>query len=235
MDEAPKGTRLDFETSGRLKTTSVVASQKGTTVTVENLFTNLPVRRRGLEKNIKREYAKVLGLLQAYACVSTAVKFSVSNLMAKGKRVIVFATKSNTTTRENVANVFGAKTLPALIQMDLSFSMLNTRSTIAQADEGWVKPHSIWNRGARKLTGSGINKSVSLGMFPDPFLAKEDRLLIDRCSSSIHDHVRYPSLPRCSMRFTNPIMFLNHLLYLRTLSLIQVRRAQNPHLFVLLT
>ncbi|KAL8963313.1 MAG: hypothetical protein Q9193_000416 [Seirophora villosa] len=159
-DEAPKGTRLDFETSGRLKTTSVVASQKGTTVTVENLFTNLPVRRRGLEKNIKREYAKVLGLLQAYACVSTAVKFSVSNLMAKGKRVIVFATKSNTTTRENVANVFGAKTLPALIQMDLSFSMLNSRSTIAQADEGWVKPHSIWNRGARKLTGSGINKPV---------------------------------------------------------------------------
>ncbi|KAI4096325.1 MAG: hypothetical protein LQ344_001151 [Seirophora lacunosa] len=138
VDEAPKGTRLDFETSGRLKTTSVVASQKGTTVTVENLFTNLPVRRRGLEKNIKREYAKVLGLLQAYACVSTAVKFSVSNLMAKGKRVIVFATKSNTTTRENVANVFGAKTLPALIQMDLSFSMLNTRSTIAQADEGWM-------------------------------------------------------------------------------------------------
>ncbi|KAI4127713.1 MAG: hypothetical protein LQ341_006763, partial [Variospora aurantia] len=135
-NEAPKGTRLDFETSGKLKATSVVASQKGTTVTVENLFTNLPVRRRELEKNIKREYAKVLTLLQAYACVSTSVKLSVSNVMAKGKKVIVFATKSNATTRENIANVFGAKTLPALIQMDLSFSMLNTRSTLAQAEEG---------------------------------------------------------------------------------------------------
>ncbi|KAL9057065.1 MAG: hypothetical protein Q9206_002501 [Seirophora lacunosa] len=153
-DEAPKGTRLDFETSGRLKTTSVVASQKGTTVTVENLFTNLPVRRRGLEKNIKREYAKVLGLLQAYACVSTAVKFSVSNLMAKGKRVIVFATKSNTTTRENVANVFGAKTLPALIQMDLSFSMLNTRSTIAQADEGHQQVR-VFGHVSRPVFGEG--------------------------------------------------------------------------------
>ncbi|KAL9020198.1 MAG: hypothetical protein Q9185_002568 [Variospora sp. 1 TL-2023] len=137
-DEAPKATRLDFETSGKLKATSVVASQKGTTVTVENLFTNLPVRRRELEKNIKREYAKVLTLLQAYACVSTSVKLSVSNVMAKGKKVIVFATKSNATTRENIANVFGAKTLPALIQMDLSFSMLNTRSTLAQAEEGPV-------------------------------------------------------------------------------------------------
>lgn len=133
--EAPKGTRLDFETSGKLRGTSIVASQQGTTVTVENLFANLPVRRRELEKNIKREYGKVLGLLQAYACISTSVKFCVSNVMAKGKKVVVFATKSNTTTRENIANVFGAKTLSALVQMDLDFSMQNSRSTVAQAGE----------------------------------------------------------------------------------------------------
>lgn len=137
-DEAPKGTRLDFETSGKLKATSVVASQKGTTVTVEGLFTNLPVRRRELEKNIKREYGKVLGLLQAYSCISTSVKFCVSNVMAKGKKVVVFVTKSNATTRENIANVFGAKTLPALVQMDLSFTMQTSRSTIASADQEWV-------------------------------------------------------------------------------------------------
>ncbi|KAL8762195.1 MAG: hypothetical protein Q9184_001753 [Pyrenodesmia sp. 2 TL-2023] len=133
-DEAPKGTRLEFETSGKLKGTSVAASQKGTTVTVEGLFANLPVRRRELEKNIKREYGKVLGLLQAYACISTSVKFSVSNIMAKGKKAVVFATKSNTTTRENIANVFGAKTLPALVHMDLSFSMQTSRSSTSQLD-----------------------------------------------------------------------------------------------------
>lgn len=126
-EEAPKGTRLDFETSGELKATSVVASQKGTTVAVEGLFANLPVRRRELEKNIKREYGKVLGVLQAYACISTSVKFSVSSVISKGKKVVVFATKSNTTTRENIANVFGAKTLPALIHMDLRFQMENTQ------------------------------------------------------------------------------------------------------------
>ncbi|KAL8699258.1 MAG: hypothetical protein Q9201_006102, partial [Fulgogasparrea decipioides] len=137
-DEAPKGTRLDFETSGKLKATSVVASQKGTTVAVEALFANLPVRRRELEKSIKREYGKVLGLLQAYACISTSVKLSVSNVMVKGKKVVVFATKSNTTTRENIANVFGAKTLPALVSMDLEFELQNTRSTIAHFDEEWM-------------------------------------------------------------------------------------------------
>lgn len=126
--EAPKGTRLDFETSGKLKATSVVASQKGTTVMVEALFANLPVRRRELEKNIKREYTKVLGVLQAYACISSSVKFSVSNILAKGKKVVVFATMSNVATRENVANVFGAKTLSALVSMDLRFDLQDTRN-----------------------------------------------------------------------------------------------------------
>ncbi|KAL8946818.1 MAG: hypothetical protein Q9222_006834, partial [Ikaeria aurantiellina] len=129
-DQAPKGTRLDFETSGKLKSTSVVASQKGTTVVVEDLFNNLPVRRRELEKNIKREYGKVLAILQAYACISTSVKFSISNVMAKGKKVVVFATKSNLTTRENIANVFGAKTLSALVGMDLCFQLQRSSSVV---------------------------------------------------------------------------------------------------------
>lgn len=126
--EAPKGMRLDFEVSGKLKSTQVVASQKGTTVVVEDLFMSLPVRRRELEKNIKREYGKVLGTLQAYACISTQARISVSNVVAKGKKVVVFATKTNQTTRENIATVFGTKALPALAAMDLSFELQPTRS-----------------------------------------------------------------------------------------------------------
>lgn len=82
--DGPKGTRLDFETSGKLKGTSFVASQKGTTVAVKNLFNSLPVRRRELDKNIKREYGKVLNLLHAYACISVGVRFAVSNQPARG-------------------------------------------------------------------------------------------------------------------------------------------------------
>ena len=122
-DEAPKGTRLDFEISGELKSTQVVASQRGTTVSVEAIFKNLPVRRQELEKNIKREYGKVLGLLQAYACITTTSRISVSNVMAKGKRAVVFSTKANQTTRENIANVFGSKTLHALTSLELQFEM----------------------------------------------------------------------------------------------------------------
>ena len=135
-DEAPKGTRLEFETSGKLRGTQVVASQRGTTVAVETIFKNLPVRRQELERNIKREYGKVLGLLQAYACVSTNVKITVSNVMTKGKKAVVFSTKSNPTTRENIANVFGAKTLSALISLDLEFEMQVTAGRRSTQEEG---------------------------------------------------------------------------------------------------
>ncbi|KAK5139924.1 hypothetical protein LTR04_003263, partial [Oleoguttula sp. CCFEE 6159] len=144
-DEAPKGTRLDFEVSGKLKSTSVVASQKGTTVAVENLFQNLPVRRRELEKNIKREYGKVLGILHAYACISTGVRFAVSNQITKGKKVAVFSTKSNSTTKENIANVYGAKTLLALAKLDLTFEMQpGARPT--QGARNWTTQEDVASR-----------------------------------------------------------------------------------------
>ena len=82
--DLPRGTRLEFEVSGQLKGTSTVAAQRGTKVVVEKIFHNLPVRKKELEKNIKREYGKVLTLLQAYACISTGVRSTVSNQMPKG-------------------------------------------------------------------------------------------------------------------------------------------------------
>lgn len=121
--EAPKGTKLDFETSGKLKGSTIVAAQKGTTVSVENLFQNLPVRRRELERNIKREWGKVISLLNQYACIQTGVKFTVSQTPNKGKRIVLFSTKGNKTTRENIVNVFGAKTISALVALDLKLEL----------------------------------------------------------------------------------------------------------------
>lgn len=127
--EAPKGSRLEFETSGKLRGTSVVAAQKGTTVLVEALFHNLPVRRRELERNIKREWNKVLGVLNQYACIQTGLKFSVSQQPNKGKRMVLFSTKGNQTTRDNIVNVFGAKTLAVLIPLDLEFELQPTTTS----------------------------------------------------------------------------------------------------------
>ncbi|KID80598.1 DNA mismatch repair protein [Metarhizium brunneum] len=121
--EVPRGCKLGFEISGKLASTTMVASQRGTTVSVEKLFHNLPVRRRELERNIKREWHKVIALLNQYACVQTNLKFSVSQQPTKGKRIILFSTKSNPTTRENIINIFGSKAMSTLVSLDLLLEM----------------------------------------------------------------------------------------------------------------
>ncbi|KAK3294685.1 uncharacterized protein B0H64DRAFT_418455 [Chaetomium fimeti] len=130
--DVPRATRLEFETSGKLKSTSVVSGQRGTTVIVEDLFHNLPVRRRELERNIKREWGKVINLLNQYACVQTGVKFTVSQQPTKGKRMVLFSTKGNPTTRENIINVFGVKTMNALILMDLKLELTPTAGPLSK-------------------------------------------------------------------------------------------------------
>ncbi|KAL2431064.1 DNA mismatch repair protein PMS1 [Exophiala dermatitidis] len=153
-EEAPKGKRLEFDVSGRLKSTSIVACQRGTTVTVEGIFESLPVRRKELAKNIKREYGKVLGLLQAYACISVNVKFTVKNTMPKGKSMTVFSTKSNATTRENIANVYGAKTLAALVPLDLELDFRPTLTQMVQKDKARSKIH-VKGHISRPVFGEG--------------------------------------------------------------------------------
>lgn len=152
-DEVPKGKHLEFDVMGRLKSTTIVASQKGTTASVESLFENLPVRRKELAKNIKREYGKVLGLLHAYACISVGVKFTVKHAVSKGKSMTVFSTKGNATTRDNIANVYGAKTLSALVVLDLNLDYQTTLTQIARKE----KHTSIQVRGhiSRPVFGEG--------------------------------------------------------------------------------
>jgi DNA mismatch repair protein PMS2 len=130
-----------------------VAGQKGTTASVGNLFNRLPVRRRELEKNIKREYGKVLNLLHAYACISVGIRFNVKNTVGKTKKVVVFATKANPTTKENIANVYGAKTLLALIPLDLVLEF--EPSTVGRRVDR--EPNKIYVRGhvSRPVFGEG--------------------------------------------------------------------------------
>lgn len=133
--EAPKGRKLEFEVSGKLKSATLVAAQKGTTACVEHIFCRLPVRQKELGKNIKREYGKVIGLLHAYACISSGVKFIVRNSTPKSKPAVVFSTNGNVTTRENIANVYGTKMLAQLVELDLKLEDRSGPGQSGRSDE----------------------------------------------------------------------------------------------------
>ena len=57
------GTQLTFDQSGIIISERNVARQVGTTVIIEKLFSTLPVRRKELCRNIRREYGKLISLL----------------------------------------------------------------------------------------------------------------------------------------------------------------------------
>lgn len=54
---------LTFDHSGLLTGERKTARQVGTTVTVKKLFSNLPVRSKEFSRNIRKEYGKLISLL----------------------------------------------------------------------------------------------------------------------------------------------------------------------------
>ncbi|KAK4230072.1 mismatch repair endonuclease PMS2 [Podospora fimiseda] len=157
QDDVPRASRLEFDVSGKLKSTSVVSGQRGTTVIVENLFRNLPVRRRELERNIKREWGKVINLLNQYACIQTNVKFTVWQLPTKGNKMMMFGTKGNPNTRENIINIFGVKTMNALVAMDLKLELIPTTGPLDKGKRKEGEPAKVRIKGfvSKPVHGEG--------------------------------------------------------------------------------
>lgn len=75
----PAASSLTFETSGKCVVGGKAARSRGTTVTVKELFKHLPVRRKELIKNGKREFGKALELIQSYALLKTGCRIEVKN------------------------------------------------------------------------------------------------------------------------------------------------------------
>lgn len=65
------GTHLTFDHSGLVTNERKTARQVGTTVTVEKLFSTLPVRSKEFSRNIRREYGKLVSLLNVRQPLST--------------------------------------------------------------------------------------------------------------------------------------------------------------------
>ncbi|PHH71655.1 hypothetical protein CDD82_6385 [Ophiocordyceps australis] len=121
--DAPRASRLSFDPSGQLTDSAFVAAGRGTTVSVQHLFHNLPVRRRELERNVKREWHKAVALLNQYACIQTHLKFSVYQQPSKGKRILLFSTQGNADRRDNIMNIFGARVASNLVPLDLKLEL----------------------------------------------------------------------------------------------------------------
>uniref|UniRef100_A0A8C9SHP2 Mismatch repair endonuclease PMS2 n=1 Tax=Scleropages formosus TaxID=113540 RepID=A0A8C9SHP2_SCLFO len=112
------GTRLVFDHNGQLCQRSPHPRQRGTTVSLQQLFSTLPVRHKEFQRNIKKEYAKMIHVLQSYCIISTGVRITCTNQTGQGKRTTVLCTSGSQSMKENIGAVFGPKQLQSVLPFE---------------------------------------------------------------------------------------------------------------------
>jgi len=120
---SPTGTMMTYDHHGNILTSTTQARPVGTTVTLANLFSTMPVRQKEFHRSLKREFGKMISVMSAYGLVSSGVKIMVTNSKAKGGRTVVLHTQGSGSLRENMVNIFGTKQLSRLrpvVQEDLN-------------------------------------------------------------------------------------------------------------------
>ncbi|XP_061083267.1 mismatch repair endonuclease PMS2 [Conger conger] len=114
-ESAQVGTRLVFDHNGKLTQRCPHPRQQGTTVTLQQLFSTLPVRHKEFQRNIKKEYSKMVHVLQSYCIISTGVRITCTNQVGQGKRSVVLCTSGSQSMKDNIGAVFGPKQLQSLV------------------------------------------------------------------------------------------------------------------------
>ncbi|XP_057158677.1 mismatch repair endonuclease PMS2 isoform X6 [Pan paniscus] len=104
-----------FDHNGKIIQKTPYPRPRGTTVSVQQLFSTLPVRHKEFQRNIKKEYAKMVQVLHAYCVISAGIRVSCTNQLGQGKRQPVVCTGGSPNIKENIGSVFGQKQLQSLI------------------------------------------------------------------------------------------------------------------------
>ncbi|XP_055629614.1 mismatch repair endonuclease PMS2 [Toxorhynchites rutilus septentrionalis] len=121
-ESAPHGTKLDLNNRGVISKRSPCARAIGTTISLSNLFSTLPVRKKEFQKNVKREFTKMCQILQAYCLVSIGVRIVCTNQNKKGAKTVVMNTQGKGSVLDNIITVFGSKQAAELIELKPAIS-----------------------------------------------------------------------------------------------------------------
>lgn len=166
-NEAPMGTILEIDRNGRLRNSnSKVARQRGTTVVVSSLFKPLPVRRKELERNAKREFGKALNLLYAYALVPCAnenrgVRLAVSNQLEGGRKTVQLKTDGSPSIKASVTALWGSKGLDNIVDLDFSFDVLTEKTVLRRLDQESASVTTVKVRGLISKFAVGVGRTGS--------------------------------------------------------------------------
>lgn len=125
--------------------------QPGTTVSIAGIFRPLPVRRKELERNAKREFGKALSLLNAYALVpctkeNGGIRLTCTHQITNGyvrvsgiasfanpldsRKTVALRTDGSLSLKSAVSSLWGPKSLDNVVDLDLHFEVETEKSVL---------------------------------------------------------------------------------------------------------
>ena len=195
-EEEPTGTRVEVA-GGKMLDVAETALPGGTTITVRDLFYNVPARRKFLRTE-KTELAHIASLLTHYSLAHLDKSFQLAH--EKGSLFNVTPVKS---LRERVFQVFGAETLDQLVELSPATRELEVPPgpvprtqavAAARAAESQLRHRTFQVTGfvsspqIQKLNRNSIYTFVNRRLI-------RDRLLLHAISSAYHNIIPPGSFP----------------------------------------
>lgn len=195
----PKRSDLTFSSTGTLISKKKnVTGRKGTIVVVSNIFQSLPVRRKNLEKNIRREFNRTVNVVINYMLIHPKVRFSVNNINSKTKKkTLVLGTQgtSKSTILDSMISIFGTNGAYGLVPVDIEVQDLEMKLKLHIGEFPVTQKLNI------KFTGYISNSSFGLGRSASdrqyvfingrPISSKKFLKTINEVYKS-YNHVQYP-------------------------------------------
>ncbi|CBX93874.1 hypothetical protein IAQ61_003752 [Plenodomus lingam] len=135
------------------------AGRMGTQITVEDLFYNVPSRRRAF-RSASEEYAKILDLVGRYAVHCQGVAFSCKKAGENtGSSVAVAATA---TTRDRIRQIHGTAAANELVELEVEDKQwgFKCRGWVSNANYSAKRTHMLLFINHRSVESPAIKKSV---------------------------------------------------------------------------
>ena len=114
--DTPCGFKCSYRDSQMVSGPAPVAANQGTTITVEDLFYNVPNRRAAL-RSPTEEHNKIADVVTKYAIHNSGVAFA---LKKQGEAVVEVKTLSENSVAENIKTVYGPAVARELIELQLN-------------------------------------------------------------------------------------------------------------------
>ena len=195
-DDEPTGTRVEIA-GGKMLHVDDAAMPRGTTITVQNLFYNVPARRKFLRTD-KTELAHIASLVTHYSLAHIGKSFYLAH--EKGELLNATPVKE---LRERVYQVFGADTLDSLIELTPRERELEVAASPVPATRAVEAARSGASQSQRRLfqlSGFVSTPQVqklsrnSIYIFVNRRLIR-DRLLLHAISSAYHNLIPPGNFP----------------------------------------